>query len=595
MYFISEMVRNFISQNLRGKWSVDVMKEAVQAVVNGMNLKSAAREFSVPRNTLRRKVDAQNNGLDVQRVIGKKTVLNVNEEQQLVDLLINMENHLFGLSMQDLRRLVFQFCEKNKIVHPFNKTAEMAGIDWARSFMNRHHNLSIRKPQAMSIARAIGFNREKVNRFFTALQGVIFDREELIIPDENVYNVDETGLTVCQMPQKIIAQKGKKSVSTLTSAERGKTVTIICCVSGVGVFVPPMMIFPRVRMREELIDKAPNGTVGAATKSGWVNEDAFVKWFDHFLVQVQPKARDRPVLLIMDGHSSHTKSLTLIEKARDSNVVLLSLPSHCTHRLQPLDVSFFKSLKNYYNKEVQCWLRRHPGRPVTEFQIAELFSIAYGHAASVGNGVSGFRKCGIIPFSPNIFTDDDFSAAEVTYRDYPNIPAVQGETQSETVPASTDVTSSRLSAASVPPANRSTPASASCPPSTSQNPPAKRSASASTSCQPPTSKDPPAKRQAPMSKDPPAKRQAPTSKDPAAKRQAPTSKDPPAKCPPSTSQGPPVKRSASASTSCQPPTSKGPIFVNRQPFRLNILLDELITYKLKPNVLHGYKLIFIYA
>ena len=105
------------------------------------------------------------------------------------------------------------------------------------------------------------------------------------------------------------------------------------------------------------------------------------------------------VIRIMDGpNPSHTKNLTLIDKARNSNVILLSLPSHCTHRLQPLDVSFFESLKNYYNKEVQCWLRRHPGRAVTEFQIAELFSVAYGQAASVGNGVSGFRKCGIIPF-----------------------------------------------------------------------------------------------------------------------------------------------------------------------------------------------------
>ena len=235
-----------------------------------------------------------------------------------------------------------------------------------------------------------------------------------MIPDGNIYNVDETGLTICQKPTKIIAQKGRKNVATLTSAEKGKTVTIICCVSGTGIFVPPMMIFPRVRMKAELLDKAPNGTIGAATKSGWVNEETFLKWFEHFLLTVQPQARQQPVVLIMDGHSSHTKNLEMINKAKENNVVLLSLPSHCTHRMQPLDVSFFKSLNSYYDKEIQCWLRRHPGRPVTEFQIAELFGCAYGKSASVGNGVSGFRRAGIIPFDSEIFTDEDFVAAEVT-------------------------------------------------------------------------------------------------------------------------------------------------------------------------------------
>jgi hypothetical protein len=167
-------------------------------------------------------------------------------------------------------------------------------------------------------------------------------------------------------------------------------------------------------MKPELIDKAPNGTVGVATKSGWVNEEKFLEWFDHFIKCVLPKSRDRPVVLIMDGHSSHTKNLLLIEKARENNVILLSLPSHCTHRMQPLDVSVFKSLKTYYNQEIQCWLRRHPGRPVTEYQIAELFAAAYGKSATVGNATSGFRDTGIVPFNSEIFSDVDFTAAAIT-------------------------------------------------------------------------------------------------------------------------------------------------------------------------------------
>ena len=85
--------------------------------------------------------------------------------------------------------------------------------------------------------------------------------------------------------------------------------------------------------------------------------------------------------------------------------------------MQPLDVSVFKSLKTYYNQEVQCWLRRHPGRPVTEYQIAELFAAAYGKSATVGNAISGFRRTGIVPFNSEIFSDVDFAAAAITEQD----------------------------------------------------------------------------------------------------------------------------------------------------------------------------------
>jgi len=60
------------------------------------------------------------------------------------------------------------------------------------------------------------------------------------------------------------------------------------------------------------------------------------------------------------------------------------------------------------------WLRNHPGRTVTEGNIAELFANAYGRAATFGNATSAFQKTGIHPFNPDIFNDDDFIAADVT-------------------------------------------------------------------------------------------------------------------------------------------------------------------------------------
>jgi hypothetical protein len=242
-----------------------------------------------------------------------------------------------------------------------------------------------------------------------------------VIPYSNIFNVDESGFSCVQKPQKIVATKGKKNVGTLTSAERGKTVTVVCCMSGAGTFVPPMFIFPRMRMKQSLMDHSPPGSVGTCTKTGWINEEAFEFWFDHFLNSVRPQSMPQPVLLVMDGHSSHTRNLNVLLKARDNNVIMLCLPSHCTHRLQPLDVSFFKSLNSHYDDfAVRKWLRDHPGRKVNEEQISELFSMAYVKAATVDMALSGFRKTGIAPFSRSVFNDDDFRGADMTDRPLPD-------------------------------------------------------------------------------------------------------------------------------------------------------------------------------
>jgi len=42
------------------------------------------------------------------------------------------------------------------------------------------------------------------------------------------------------------------------------------------------------------------------------------------------------------------------------------------------------------------WLREHAGRVVTEGDVAEIFTAAYGQAANMKNAVSGFKKVGCI-------------------------------------------------------------------------------------------------------------------------------------------------------------------------------------------------------
>lgn len=178
--------------------------------------------------------------------------------------------------------------------------------------------------------------------------------------------------------------------------------------SATGVYVPPMLIFPRVRMKDELKIGAPAGTLFRAHPSGWMQTELFVDWFEHFLLHTKPSSCN-PVLLILDGHVSHTKNLKLIELARENCVTIVSLPPHCTHRLQPLDVSFMGPLKSYYSKAIEKFHRDTKGQPVKQTNISALFADAYGKAAQIATAENGFRATGLWPLNPSVFSDEDFA------------------------------------------------------------------------------------------------------------------------------------------------------------------------------------------
>ena len=60
---------------------------------------------------------------------------------------------------------------------------------------------------------------------------------------------------------KVICSKGKRLVSEVVTAERGKTFTAVGYFSSTGFSVPPALVFPRDRMKLELFHDALTGTL----------------------------------------------------------------------------------------------------------------------------------------------------------------------------------------------------------------------------------------------------------------------------------------------------------------------------------------------
>jgi helix-turn-helix, Psq domain len=188
---------------------------AVTAVfINHVSKKKAASMYGIPRSTLQRYIkECEGDGGVEKKDRGRQTTLTKEQESELCSVLLDMERRLYGLRPQCVRKIVYQYCVENNIPHTFSDEDKSAGKKWLRLFLSRNPDLSIRKPEGMSIQRAQGYNKSKIKIFEQVLKNELFDENGMRrIPAENIFNVDETGVCVNQKPHKILAKKGKKSV-----------------------------------------------------------------------------------------------------------------------------------------------------------------------------------------------------------------------------------------------------------------------------------------------------------------------------------------------------------------------------------------------
>ena len=153
-----------------------------------------------------------------------------------------------------------------------------AGCKRFEAFRSRHTNLALCMPEALSYARAKSVNPKAIEDFFAKL-GAIYTRLNLFCRPMQVFNVDKSGVNVTQHKGKVIAEVKRKDVHRVVAAEKGKNHTVIACRSASGFVLPPMIIFPRVRVSEVLKANAPPGSYLVAQKKVWVITELYLKWF----------------------------------------------------------------------------------------------------------------------------------------------------------------------------------------------------------------------------------------------------------------------------------------------------------------------------
>lgn len=191
-------------------------------------------------------------------------------------------------------------------------------------------------------------------------------------------------------------------------------VTIALAVNAIGNSVPPIFIFPRLRYKDHFIRDGPVGCIGAGNASGWMQEDEFLIYLNHFQKHTNASIESK-VLLLLDNHQSHI-SIRCLDFCKENGIVVLSFPPHCSHKLQPLDRSVFGPFKKAVNSSCDAWMRNNPGKTMVIYDIPSIVKLALPLALTQPNIVAGFVCTGICPFNRDIFTELDFAPSYVTDR-----------------------------------------------------------------------------------------------------------------------------------------------------------------------------------
>ncbi|XP_071381368.1 uncharacterized protein [Centroberyx affinis] len=372
------------------KWTPEAMEQAKQEVEAGrLTCRQAAKRFGVPKSSLSDRVSGR---VASGCVHGQRPLLAPEDENSLVEYCLYSASHGFPLTKPQILAHALAI---HNYRHPNNRKTAVGQTWWINFRERHHHRLTARTPDIIDRGRASCAKRGPINEYFRLLTATL-EEHGLREKPRQIYNCDETGFRLDSMRRKVIVPRGTKHAYRQAQGTRDH-ITVLACFNAAGEDVPPFVIYkggyPGGPYNKEGVPDALYGK----SQAGYMDSELFRKWFvGHFL---KFAAQERPLLLIMDGHQSHLDP-ELVRAAQREGVILLCLPPHTSHILQPLDVSFFGPLKADFSGLTGDLSAVSHSFLVSKKEFSRVLRDSYQRLKDRRVVVAGFRRCGLYPLDP---------------------------------------------------------------------------------------------------------------------------------------------------------------------------------------------------
>ncbi|KAI5069585.1 hypothetical protein GOP47_0015886 [Adiantum capillus-veneris] len=355
-----------------------------------MSLHKCSLQFGISRTA----ISNWEEGRTQSKKRGPPTQLSEDEEKALLQWIYMKGEAGHGVSFMDVRLKVAKICQTRHTLF----SNGIPGKSWWDSFRRRHPSLVFRVAEGLDQSRAARFCPEIVKSLHDNLKKLYNEHN---YPPTHIWNADETGFQGSRdRGMKVLAKKGVKSVYAITCDSR-EWMIVLCCVNAAGQSIPAYYIFKGSCITSNHIQDCEEGAAMAMQKKAWMKGELFKAWLQHFDNAITKSiGKDSRHLLILDGHGSHV-SLEVVEQAQAAGIDIMTLPTHTSHKLQPLDVSVFKSLKVQFRKERDIWQQRTTSRQASKAELASIVAKAIKTSFTESNIKAGFETTSIWPFNPS--------------------------------------------------------------------------------------------------------------------------------------------------------------------------------------------------
>ena len=372
----------------------------------------ASKRFDIPLTTL---------GDHVKRGVtrigaGAPTVLTKEEEREVVATTQVLQQMGFGLT-KELVGIVIKDYLDNQPFRPNPFKDGLPGRDWWTRFLKRWESqLSVHKPQHLPTHRAASANEEVLSSWFERVLDVFKKTGLDALPEGDLqkylWNCDETGFCTSVAMKKILAKRGEKDVHETLGGSGRDYITVLGAGCADGTRLPPFVVYKGKNLWARWMVGGPAGAMFSVSDSGWMEGANFIQWFKQmFLPAVRGLTVEKPVILFFDGHHSHL-TIELIKTARDNNVHMICFPPHCTHVMQPLDVSVYSAVKTAWRKVLKEHQLTTCAAVVTKEDFPALLLRLWELSFKPEHLKNGFIKCGLCPLNKDAIPASKLCKAE---------------------------------------------------------------------------------------------------------------------------------------------------------------------------------------
>jgi hypothetical protein len=217
---------------------------------------------------------------------------------------------------------------------------------WLYHFCDTH-GLRIKTPEAMDSDRKTKCTKRSIEKFFTNFEALLSTDSALL------FNMDETQITANKQFRVVVPEDVHPIVAEVAQFQH---ITAAICYNAQGYRLKPFIILNNLKKFPTKLSKFQNLAYFCSSVNGWMTSNLFYIWTIHFVDDMEAyrqtlplHLRGKPIVLILDGHTSHG-SFAALRYMATHNIIVLCLPPHCTHLCQPFDVVIGNLLKNEIRK-----------------------------------------------------------------------------------------------------------------------------------------------------------------------------------------------------------------------------------------------------